>query len=229
MVDFFKRNKLFIIVITLTCALVFGGVFLMGGRIPSQTSSNVVSSEILVPKNSFQTSGFVDNKYLAASPSAVVTLVEFGDYQCPACGLYEPYVKKILTDFPGKVTYVFRNYPLPQHKNAPISSYAVEAAGIQGKYWEMHEKMFTTQADWSSVIDPTEMYKGHASELGLNIDQFVSDMDSQKVKDIVKADMNDGNTVRLSETPTFYLNGKKVNLTGDFSSLENLIKSELSK
>ncbi len=197
-----------------------------GGSSP-QTNFTAVNSSILVPTGVYETSGFVDGKYLAASPSATVTLVEFGDYECPACAVYAPFVKQVLTEFAGKVTYVFRNYPLPQHKNASISSYAVEAAGVQGKYWEMQEKVYATQNDWVKSSDPTSLFVEYAKGLGLNTDQFLSDMGSQKVKNIVQRDTNDGNTVRLNETPTFYINGKKVTLSGDPNQLKNLIRTEL--
>ena len=198
-----------------------------GSKNATQTGSTAVSSSILVPTGVYETSGFVDGSYLPASPSATVTLVEFGDYQCPACGVYAPYVKDVLTEFAGKVTYVFRNYPLPQHKNGPISSYAVEAAGIQGKYWEMQEKMYSAQGEWSEVSNPTDLFIGYAKEMGLDAEKFLTDMSSQKVKNIVQRDTNDGNTVRLNETPTFYINGKKVTLSGDPNQLKNLIRTEL--
>ena len=193
----------------------------------TQVNSNTVNSSILVPAGIYETSGFVDGKYLPASPSATVSLVEFGDYECPACGVYAPYVKQVLTDFPGKVTYVFRNYPLSQHKNAPISSYAVEAAGLQGKYWEMHEKMYATQNDWSNSTSPESIFEGYAKELGMNTDQFLSDMKSQSVKEAVQKDINDGNTVSLTETPTFYINGTKITLSGDSNQIKSLIQKEL--
>jgi len=227
MKEFFQRNKVFITVALATLAVIVGGIFLMGGGSSPQTNSAAVNSSILVPTGVYETSGFIDGAYLAASSSATVTLVEFGDYECPACAVYAPFVKQVLTEFPGKVNYVFRNYPLPQHKNGSISSYAVEAAGIQGKYWEMQEKVYATQNDWVKSSDPTSLFVEYAKNLELNTDQFLSDMGSQKVKDIVQRDTNDGNTVRLSETPTFYINGKKVTLSGDPNQLKNLIRTEL--
>ncbi len=228
MKDFIQRNKVFLIVSLVTIAVIIGGIFLMGGS-ENSDSSSTINSSILVPEGVYKTSGFVDGSYLPASSSATVTLVEFGDYQCPACGVYAPYVKDVLTEFAGKVTYVFRNYPLPQHKNGPISSYAVEAAGIQGKYWEMQEKMYSTQSQWSDVSDPTDLFIGYAKELGLDTEKFLTDMGSQKVKDIVSKDTNDGNRVRLSETPTFYINGAKVKLSGSPDQLKDLVRGEIAK
>ena len=228
--DFFQRNKAFILISLVTVAVIVSGIFLMGGKGGSAGSTTkAIDSSILAPEGVLKTSGFENGVYLPASPSATVTLVEFGDFQCPACGVYAPFVKDVLTEFSGKVTYVFRNYPLPQHKNAPISSYAVEAAGMQGKYWDMQEKVYASQNDWSLMEDPSGVFIKFAEELGLNIDQFKSDMASQEVKDIVTRDTASGNVVKISETPTFYINGKKVTLSGDPNQLKNLIQAELSK
>lgn len=229
MKEFFQRNKVFILVSLITLVVIVGGVFLMGGKSGSTSTADIIDSSILTPEGVYKTSGFVNGSYLPASSSVTVTLVEFGDYQCPACGVYAPYVKDVLTEFAGKVTYVFRNYPLPQHKNGPISSYAVEAAGIQGKYWEMQEKMYSTQSEWSEVVNPTDLFVGYAKDLGLDTDRFLTDMGSQKVKDIVSKDTNDGNRVRLSETPTFYINGAKVKLSGSPNQLRDLIREELAR
>lgn len=230
MKNFFNRNKVFIIVILTTVALLIGGVFLFSKNSgDSGQTGKTVNMSLLVPQNAIGTSGFSNGIYLPASPSATVSLVEFGDYECPACGIYSPFVKQLLSDFSGKITYVFRNYPLPQHKNAPISSYAVEAAGLQGKYWQMHEKMFTTQSDWSGLTDPKESFIGYAKDLGLDINKFTADIASSTVKDKVQNDTNDGNTIGITETPTFYLNGQKITLSGSYDQFKTLVTAALSK
>lgn len=230
MKDFLQKNKVSVIVGLITIAIIVGGVLLMsGGSSSSPLSKAKVDSSILVPENAFKSSGYNEGAYLPANPEAKVTLVEFGDYECPACGIYAPYVKEILNEFSGSVTYVFRNYPLPQHKNALVSSYAVEAAGLQGKYWEMHDKVFSLQNEWSSLDDAAPVFVEYAKDLGLNTDKFVIDMNSQTVKDIVDRDLNAGNAVRLTETPTFYVNGRKVDLTGGANQLQEVIRQELSQ
>jgi protein-disulfide isomerase len=228
MSDFFKRNKAFILVLLGTFILLFGGIFLFSKN-SSTPSTKTVSSALLVPEAAYQTSGLQNGTYLPASSSAKVTLVEFGDYECPACVVYTPFIKQLLSEFAGQMNYVFRNYPLPQHKNAPISSYAVEAAGLQGKYWEMHEKVFLTQDDWANLTDPTDMFVGFAKDLGMDTDKFISDLASDEVKNKVKNDTSDGNAVGLTETPTFYINGQKVALTGSFDQLKSLIQAEINK
>ena len=229
MKTFLQKNKTLLIIGFVTLAIFIGGIFLFTGGAKTNIPTKVVNSSLLVPQNAIMTSGFANGNYLPASTSASVTLVVFGDYECPACGEYSPLVKQLLTDFAGKINYVFRNYPLAQHKNAPISSYAVEAAGLQGKYWQMHERLYDTQADWSNLDDPTAVFTGYAKDLNLDLNKFTADINSSVVKDKVQNDLNDGQTIGITETPTFYLNGQKITLTGSYDQLKGLVNSALTK
>jgi protein-disulfide isomerase len=228
MKDFFSKNKVFIIVVIITVILILGGVLIFSGKSSTNIPIGKVSASLLIPQGAIETSGIVNGSYLPASSSATVTLVEFGDYECPACGEYNPIVKQALTDYVGKITYIFRNYPLAQHANAQISSDAVEAAGLQGKYWQMHDKVYDTQNDWINLSDPTSIFAGYAKDLGLNVDQFTKDLSSSTIKNIVQNDLNDGNTIGITETPTFYLNGQKMTLTGTYDQFKSLIDSALA-
>jgi len=221
------KDKGLVIGIIATIVLIAGGVFLMTRGAPS--TKKAISSEILVPANEYVTGGVENGTYLPASSSAKVTLVEFGDYQCPACIEYHPFVKRLLAEFPGKVNYVFRNFPLSQHANAPISAYAAEAAGLQGKYWQMHDKIYESTGEWVESGDAKSILIGYAASMGLDVKKFTADIDSNDVKDKVRSDTNDGNLVKLDATPTFYLNGIKINVTGSYESFKSLITSELSK
>lgn len=225
------KDKGLIIGIVATVILIGAGVFLMSkGGSSSSPSASKVSINILVPKDANVTGGISVGSYLPASSSAKVTLVEFGDYQCPACIEYHPIIKQILADFSGKVNYVFRNYPLSQHANAPISAYAVESAGLQGKYWQMYDKVYESTAQWVTSTDAKSILIGYAVELGLDVEKFKADIDSNAVKAKIQSDMNDGNLVNLNATPTFYLNGLKIdNLKGDYQDFKNLINTELQK
>jgi protein-disulfide isomerase len=148
--------------------------------------------------------------------------------KCPACGVYNPFIKKLLTDYSGKINYTFRNFPLSQHKNTEVSSAAALAAGIQGKYFQMHDVIFENQTAWAALPDPSNIFIGYAKDLGLNTDQFTSDMKSSKVKDIITSDTKDGTTVGISETPTFYINGRKIALDGTYDQFKNLVEGELN-
>lgn len=212
--DFIKRNIAFISVVVGTLLLLIGGVFLFTKSGNTQRKS--VNRDLLIGKNSYQ-----------SDASASATLVEFGDYQCPACGLYHPLIKQLLIDFKGKINFIFRNFPLSQHANAKISSYAVEAAGLQGKYWEMHNKVYETQNDWSASTDAKSIFVKYAEDLGLNPEKFLADIDSSLVKDKVTNDYNDGVAVGIDATPTFYLNGNKMDLFSNYEELKNVVEPSL--
>jgi protein-disulfide isomerase len=177
-------------------------LFSRGGS--TTTSQTKVEDTLLTPPNSFKTAGISDGKYLPESKEASITLVEFGDYQCPACVLYHPLVKEVITIFSGKINFVFRNFPLPQHKNANISAYAAEAAGLQGKFWEMHDKIYENDKQWADLSDPSEIFIGYAKEFGLNTDKFKNDMNSSEVKSKVTSDTNDGTLIKVNSTPSFF-------------------------
>lgn len=214
-----------------TIVLLVGGVFLMSrDSVKSPSSSNPINQNILIPEGEYQTGGIVDGNYLPANPSAKITLVEFGDYECPACGVYHPFIKQLLIDFSGKINFAFRNFPLSQHLNAQISSQAVEAAGLQGKYWQMHDKVYEAQSEWSTSTDAKNIFIGYAESLGLDMDKYKTDIDSQIVKDRIKTDVNDGGLVKLTATPTYYLNGIKIDpLPSNYEALKALVEKELSK
>jgi protein-disulfide isomerase len=216
MLNFISRNKAFLGIVLATFVLIFGGVFLFskGG---TSTNSIKVSDEVLTPQDSYR---FVNSE-------TPVMLTEFGDFQCPACGLYQVLVKKLLADFPGKLNFVFRHFPLSQHPNAPISSYAAEAAGLQGKFWEMYDKIYETQSSWSGSPEARSIFLGYARDLGLDMNKFTADLDSQAVKDKVARDTNDGNLLRIDSTPTFYLNGVKITPPGSYDGFKKLIEEAI--
>ena len=222
------KDKGLIIGILATVILIVGGVFLMtrGGN---SSSGSGISSEILVPSGSYVLGGIENGEYLASNPSSKVTLVEFGDYECPACVVYHPFVKQVLTEFPGKVNYVFRNYPLSYHQKALVASYVVEAAGLQNKFWQMHDKVYESSEEWVNSANTEETLLEYAKELGLDSEKLKSDMESDSIKNKIKSDMNDGDLVKLDSTPTFYVNGVKMeSLKGNYSDFKSIIQKALS-
>lgn len=144
--------------------------------------------------------------------NAPATLVEYSDYQCPACGLFYPLIKQVLADpqLQNKVKFVYRNFPLPQHSNARLAAQAAEAAALQGKFWQMHDMLFENQIKWSdmSSAGARGVFVGYAQSLGLNMNKFNSDIDSSAVKDKIQADVDGGNQAGINATPTFFINGK---------------------
>jgi protein-disulfide isomerase len=144
-------------------------------------------------------------------PNAPITIVEFSDYQCPFCLRHfqqtMPQLKKEYIDT-GKVRYVFKDFPLSFHQQAVPASLAAECAGEQGKYWEMHDKLFESRDEWNENPEVDEIMKRLAQEIGLDMDQFNACYDSQKYYDEIMADMQEGIAAGVQGTPAFFINGQ---------------------
>jgi len=156
--------------------------------------------------------------------SAPVQIVEFSDFQCPFCGRVVPTIKQIEDKYNGKVRIAFRNFPLPFHNNAQAAAEAGEAANAQGKFWEMHDKMFANQ----QALDRASLEK-YAGEIGLDVAKFKSDLDSGKFKDAVNKDLEYAKTVNVNGTPAFFVNGHFLNGAMPFESFAQIIDAELAK
>jgi len=145
------------------------------------------------------------------SPSGV-TLVEYGDYECPVCGSFYTIVKQVAAAYNDKLVFQFRNLPLTSiHRNAFAGARAAEAAGLHNKYWEMHDLLYESQTSWAQASDVQSIFKSYAGQLGLNVTQFTSDYASDKVNNAINADLNAfADTHDDMATPTFYLDGVKV-------------------
>jgi protein-disulfide isomerase len=140
-----------------------------------------------------------------------VTLVEYGDFECPACGQYYPLVKQVKAKYGDQITFQFRHFPLTNiHKNALIAARAAEAADKQGKFWEMHDTLYEQQQSWKASNDPSPVFESYAQSLGLDVNKFKEDMKSEEINDIVQADLGEAKKQGYSSTPTFILDGKKI-------------------
>jgi protein-disulfide isomerase len=138
-----------------------------------------------------------------------VTLVEYGDYECPVCEAYYLPLKQAVSQYTNDVHFQFRNLPLTAiHQNAFAGARAAEAAGLQNKYWQMHDKLYENQNDWASSSTPLDAFNQYAQQLGLNVTQFKSDYASSKVNDAINADLAAfDKTGKDKATPTFFLDG----------------------
>ena len=147
---------------------------------------------------------------------AEVVLVEYGDYQCSACYSYEPLVHDVREKYKDRIAFQFRNFPIvSSHPNAFVAARAAEAAALQNKFWEMHDKLYETQdpsgkTGWVASSNPTSFFVSFATELGMDADRFQKDMNSSEVNNLINADIAEGRKVPVNGTPTFVLNGKKV-------------------
>lgn len=144
-----------------------------------------------------------------------VTLVEYGDYECPVCETFYPTVKQVAAKYSGKIVFQFRNLPLTSiHPNAFAAARAAEAAGLQGKYFEMHDLLYENQNSWVSASQPLTFFDTYAKSLGLNVSQFDKDYASEAVNDAINSDLSAFDaTGDEKATPTFYLDGKKLDNT----------------
>lgn len=157
--------------------------------------------------------------YAAASPgaqpawskgaaTASVVLEEFADFQCGSCAAFSPTLREIKTVYGDRVRVIYRQYPLPMHNKAEDASRAAEAAGLQGKFWEMHDMIYDKQKDWSIMTDARAAFAGYAKTLGLDVDKFNNDMVGQIAAQRVAADKKRGNEVGVRATPSVFLNGR---------------------
>jgi len=147
--------------------------------------------------------------HIRGKASAPVTLVEFGDYQCPACGYYHPIVEELLRRYPDKVKLEFHHYPLIQmHPYALPAAKAAEAAGDQGKFWEMHDLIYKNQPLWSRSPNPEAQFLAYAADLGLDANKFMRDMKSPDIERRILEDIQRGTNAKVASTPTFIVNGR---------------------
>ncbi len=155
--------------------------------------------------------------------SSTVTVVEYSDFQCPSCGQYFPLVEKIFNDYGTHYRFVYRHFPLQQHPNAVPASKASEAAGKQGKFWEMYQLLFTTQADWEGTKDAKAFFLGYAKKLNLDTEKFSTDFDSPEAAKKIDDDYKSGIRAGVNSTPSFYINGKKIVSPQSYDEFKNLI------
>ena len=174
-----------------------------------------------------------DVDWKAGAIDAKVSVIEYGDFQCPACGAYHPIVKRLIDEYKDRVIFVYRDFPLDQvHENARIAAQAAEAAGLQGKYWEMHNLLFEKQNSWSLLpfgIGARGSIESIASSLGLDMDKFRSDIDSNGVKENVNADAAGGEAASVNHTPTFFVNLKQIKNPAGYDEFKSIIDQALAE
>ena len=171
-------------------------------------------------------SAVTTSDWVRGNKDSKVVLLEYADFQCPACGAYNPLLEQLYQESGDKIQIVYRNFPLSQHKNAWLAAQAAGAAGLQGKFWEMENKIFENQRQWSELANPRDTFIQYAESLGLDVNQFKKDIDSKQVKDKISSDQNGGNLSGIDHTPTFFLNGKEIQPTS-YDELKNLITQSI--
>jgi len=172
--------------------------------------------------------GVTDTDWVKGNPEAQITIVEYADYQCSACALSQPLVKRVVEEYSENVKVVYRHFPLVNiHSNAFNAAKASEAAGLQDKFWEMHDMLYEKQDEWSEERNAKDKFFGYAENLELDIEKFKSDFDSSEVKERVEKDLFDGQRLGVSGTPTFYMNGEKLSGIKGFDDFASRINELL--
>jgi protein-disulfide isomerase len=175
------------------------------GMAPAVTSADHVSSTSTVP----------------------VTVIEYSDFQCPACAAYFPIVEQLVSEASTTMRLVYRHFPLAQHKNSQLAARASEAAANQGKFWDMYHILFENQDSWATLSDSAAqtVFAGYAERLGLDAANYSADLDSdatkQKVSDSLKAAISLG----VNSTPTFFVNGKVITNPPNYAEFKKLIET----
>ena len=161
--------------------------------------------------------------------NALVTLDEFGDFQCPPCGRISDPLAQLQKEY--NLRLIFHEFPLVQfHKHALEAARAAEAAGLQRRFWEMHDVLFHNQANWSNAENVQTLFKVYANMIGLDVERFDKDMTNKKVSDLIEKDQNQGVSLGVKNTPTIFLNNreidpKELNTTGLRAAIEAAVKS----
>src|SRR6266404_7445480 len=188
------------IIVGLVAAIAVGG-----GTIFYRTK-HATEAPLKISKTEIEPSGEIVHS--RGPENAAVTLEEFGDFQCPPCGRLSEPLNEIQKKY--NVRLIYRNFPLPAHAHAKEAAYAAEAAGHQGKFWEMHDLLFREQAVWSHSMDPRALFQAYAGMLQLDLSRFRNDMDSSEVQQKVDTDQRRGAAIGVKTTPTIFLNNQEI-------------------
>ena len=224
------------IIFSAVIVLVLGGLVIYS-RIsnPSIDVSNLNTNSVITA--SAQNGQIADHVFGKADSKVV--FIEYGDFQCPSCGGAYAQVKAATEQYQDKVAFIFRNFPLTTiHPNARVASAAAEAAGLQGKYWEMHDLLYQSQSAWENLTgnQRTAEFVGYAGQISLDEAKFKTDLASSLVNKKISFDQAIGKKIGVDATPTFYLNGTQLSsadagqiVQGSTSVLTGLFVKALAK
>lgn len=196
------------IIFSAVCVLVLGSLIYFSNA--NRVDVSKIDTNSIQPASA--ASGNIADHVFGKADSKVL-LIEYGDFQCPGCGSVHPTVKKLSEKYKDQMAFVFRNFPITsKHPNARAAAAAVEAAGLQNKYWEMHNKIFESQNAWGSLgaNERTKFFTDYAAELELDKDKFTSDLASSTVNQKISFDQALGKKAGANATPTFILDGKQL-------------------
>jgi Protein-disulfide isomerase len=194
-----KRYLPFVIVAVVALATMGSGAMLYRAKRPQVQS---------IPENKVLGKGDTQSAHVRGNPDAPVTLEEYGDFQCPPCSMFAAFLQQLEKEYDSRLRVVFRNFPLSMHEHAREAALAAEAAGLQGRFWEMHDVLYREQDAWSKAPNVRELFESYAGTIGLDLDKFKKDMDSEEVKARVDADRQRGESLGIQITPTLFINNQ---------------------
>ena len=195
-----KRYLPFVIVVVVALAAFGSGAMLYRAKLPQL--KNLPESQRLAAKSG------AESVHIRGNPDAPVTLEEFGDFQCPPCGQFAGFVEQLMKEYDSRLRLIFRNFPLSAHEHAREAALAAEAAGFQGKFWEMYDTLYREQAVWSKAPNARELFESYAGTIGVNLDQFKKDVDSDKARERVDSDVALADSLGIKVTPTLFINNR---------------------
>ena len=217
-----KRYLPFIIVVVVAFVTLASGTVLYRAKRPSV---------LTIPKSALLSgTGADDSIHVRGPANAPVTIEEFGDFQCPPCGTLSDPMNQLEREYRPRLRVIFRHFPLPNHAHAREAAFVSEAAGLQGRFWEMHDLLYREQSVWSKAADVRLLFDSYAGMLGLNVDRFKKDMESEQVKVRVASDQKHGAALGVRTTPTVFLNDRalapiSLNPTGLRAAIDAAIKT----
>jgi protein-disulfide isomerase len=156
-----------------------------------------------------------------------LVVTEYSDFQCSACRVYYFVMRELAVEFGDRVAFVYRHFPLNQHKNAELAARASQAAGKQGKFWEMHDLLFEKQNEWAEVKDVDVIFDSYANLIGLSLEQFKSDFNSKEIKNMVNDQKNGAIKLHLQGTPLFFVGDKLIQNPNSTEAFKTIIREAL--
>lgn len=179
--------------------------------VPSPAANSAAASASPVAKTPSSGNPGAEPPHAIGPKDAPVTLEEFGDFECPPCGLLHPVLKTMEKEFGPRLRVIFREFPLvPTHPHALAAARAAEAAGLQGKFWEMHDLLYENQKSWHGTFDARPIFEGYAKKIGLDLELFKRDINSEIVERRIFLDGKRAHALGVKGTPTVFLNGREV-------------------
>jgi protein-disulfide isomerase len=226
-----NSNFLFILTGLFLLVALFSGCG-NNSAVNNRNGSNANKANNATPVSNYATApAGASPAHFKGGQAAKVVIEEFADYQCPTCAQLHPTVQQIQAAYGDRIKIIFRNFPLTQiHPKAYDAAVASEAAGLQGKFWEMQNQLFTNQQFWTTASDHRKTFEEYAQKIGLDVEKFRNDMAGMMAKDRVDKDLQRAKAINVGSTPSFYINGKLLpHEETEFNRFRQAIDAELQK